>query len=73
MEHKTKISKIEGMIMMLAMRLHHYPPIDRGLVVLSLSPGLSFIPSLIGFGKARPTEFPHLTRVLTIYLSDSIV
>ena len=22
-----------------------------------------FIPSLIGFGNANPTEFPHLTRV----------
>ena len=31
--------------------------------ILSLSPGLSFIPSLIGLGNANPTEFPHLTRV----------
>jgi hypothetical protein len=32
-------------------------------VMVTLSPGLSFIPSLIGLGSAMPTELPHLTRL----------
>lgn len=31
--------------------------------IFILSPALSFIPSLMGFGKAKPTELPHLTSV----------
>jgi hypothetical protein len=31
--------------------------------ILILSPGLRFMPSLIGLGIASPTEVPHLTRV----------
>ena len=48
--------------------IYHYSTFWMHIVlwrnnILILSPALRFIPSLIGFGIANPTDVPHLTSV----------